>query len=289
MRVFPKKIFDILAVIVLCLVLSSCSKEYNAERALWKAGRHARDIAKNPDAIPPSEYNRTIEEYKTIINKFSGLGIERDARFGLGQFYILKKDYEAARREFKEIFRLYPEEKGLLASAQFALGNSYEKEGVWEQALIEYRKLIEDFPNSNLALQMPIYIAGYYEKQREEAAREKAFRDAVQYYQRIASENPKTELGYSAENLIVFSYLKLGDWEKAVEALETLVIDYPKSRAVAQNLKLASDICIKKLDSPEKTVSIYERFISENPNHPLSDKIKERIEVLKQGAKDVIK
>lgn len=59
-----------------------------------------------------------------------------------------QKDYQAARKEFKEFLKLFPQTE-YSDNAQFWIGESYYREKRYEEAILEFEEVIKKFPQGN--------------------------------------------------------------------------------------------------------------------------------------------
>jgi tetratricopeptide (TPR) repeat protein len=263
-------------VLILSLIfsLTGCSREYQSERHLYRATKLAKNILLAPDTIPPQEFNRAVDAYKSIFEKYPDTWSAKRARIALGSLYLSKKEFEKARAYFNRALEASTDNKNLCMEAQFAIAKSYENEGLWDKALIEYQKIMKDYPDSEMALALPLYIA----------SKNKDYASAIAYYAKIREENPKTLLGFKAENLIVTCYMKQDDWDNAVSSLERLAMDYPMARTIELTMRMILDICRDRLNAPERAISFFEKFLQEYPDHALKDSLNKGLEVLKNAA-----
>lgn len=59
-----------------------------------------------------------------------------------------QKDYQAARKAFKEFLKLFPQTE-YSDNAQFWIGESYYREKRYEEAILEFEEVIKKFPQGN--------------------------------------------------------------------------------------------------------------------------------------------
>jgi len=260
-----------------------CSREYQAERSLYKAMRLSKDIIATPDAVPPSQFNKAIKAYTFVFEKYPDTLIARRARMAMGSLYVAKKEYAKAREVFKKTFEMYPDDKAAAIEARFSVGKSYELEGLWDSALKEYSWIIRKYPDTQAGLDIPFYIARYYEKQKDIPARNTAYAKAIEHYKGLAERHPNTDMGFLAESLIVTCYMNQEDWVTALGAIEKVLTDYPMAKTVVMSLKAAADISVRQLKDPQRAIDIFNRFMERNPKHPLNESIKKGLEAFKNA------
>ena len=275
-----RKIQCVILVFMLTGILG-CSQQYQAERSLYKAIQLSKDIIATPDAVPPSQFNKAIAAYTFVFEKYPETIIARKARMAMGSLYVAKKEYAKSREVFKKTFELYPDDKAVAIEARFSIGKSYELEGSWESALAEYTGIIRKYPDTQAGFDLPIYIARYYEKQKDIPARNAAYLKAVGHYKALAEKYPNTDMGFLSESMIVTCYMNQEDWGTALEALEKILADYPMAKTVVLTLRTAADISVRELKDPQRAIDIFNRFMEKNPKHPLNESIKKGLEAFK--------
>ena len=275
-----RKIQCVILVFMLMSIVG-CSQQYQAERSLYKAVRLSKDIIATPDAVPPSQFNKAIEAYTFVFEKYPETLIGRKARMAMGSLYVAKKEYAKSREVFKKMLELYPDDKAVAIEARFSIGKSYELEGLWDKALLEYSGIIRKHSDTQAAFDLPIYIARYYEKQKDIPARNAAYLKAIEHYRSSAEKYPNTDMGFLAESMIVTCYMNQEDWVMALEALEKLLADYPMAKTVVLSLRTAADISVRELKNPQRAIDIFNRFMEKNPKHPLNESIKKGLEAFK--------
>lgn len=269
---------------ILGFSLAGCSNEYQSERHLYRATRLAKNVFLNPEAIPPQEFNRIVKAHEFVYETYPGTWSAKRARTSLGALYLAKKEYDKSRDTYKEVIKLYPGDNNIVIEAKFAIGKSYEEEGLWDKALLEYNKLMEEYPHTEMGFNLPMYIAKYYDKQGDTVRRNRAYDAAIARYGKISAENPDTVIGYQAENFTVMCCLEKADWERAAASLERLIMDYPRARNLALSIRMLADLSVNRLKTPERAVKLYEDFLEKYPEHAIVDALKKGLETLKDAA-----
>ena len=86
------------------------------------------------------------------VQKYLQAGLDKLAEkaFKNGRTYFRMKDYNASRIYLSEVLEKYPQ-SNWAAQAQFLIAESYRLESQKIQALAEYQKLLENFPNGKLS------------------------------------------------------------------------------------------------------------------------------------------
>jgi len=102
----------------------------NLESTGPRAPARSGDAEEKPD--PSTETNTLSEDgmYQTAKQAFD------------------EGDFEAARKGFSEIIKQFPESEQV-DNAQFWIGETYYREKWYEKAILEYQKVIENYPKGN--------------------------------------------------------------------------------------------------------------------------------------------
>jgi len=108
----------------------------------------------------------------------------------------------------------------------------------------------------------------------------KAFVEAVEFYQKRAGENVKKVRGYVSSNLLIQSYMELGDYEKAGKTLESVLAVYASEVAFVQQLPKVDRIFVKHLKSPSKAIEIYRNVQQNTKNSKLAEILGKKIAFL---------
>lgn len=283
----PKKIIYPIAFILLSAVVFSLLDyrgEYLAERKLYFTDKAFTSILKGPEFIPPAFYAQTAAQYKDIITKYAKTVSSKKARLLLGGLYVSKKEFAAARGEFNDILKKFPEDKNYCAEALFAIGNSYEAEAKWAEALSTYESIMDNYIGTTRALNTPLHIANYYKRKDDDASKNNYLLKAAGYYKKIAQTYPNSQLGYIALNYEIASFQLLEKWGAVLEMLKNILFDYPNAPDIIRNLRRIEMIAIQRLKAPQRAIDIFEDFIKQYPEHRLNNILQKQIKLLRDRA-----
>jgi len=75
-------------------------------------------------------------------------GKSEEELYSLGKQALDKDNFQGARKIFQELISQYPQSR-TVDNAQFWLGETYYREKLYEQAILEYQTVIEKYPNGN--------------------------------------------------------------------------------------------------------------------------------------------
>lgn len=219
------------AVILSFLALLGCeSRDFKAERSMWRAHKMSQQIYKNPKGSPPSQLTGVQNAYRTIIKEHPDSLFAIQAQFSIGHLYLVKGEFQKARDAYEKLTLRCDERGNACAEALFAIGNTYELEGKWDDALEKYRKIMEAYPFSTKSLDLPVYIIRHYRKAADEKKRYSSVDQAAAYYEGLKAKN-RTEKGdYILDTFIARSYAEGMRWQEALDAFEKIAKGYPKNR-----------------------------------------------------------
>lgn len=271
----------ILVVVYATLAFLGSGSEYASEKLLYKIMKGASAISLNPDAAPPAQLAAVENNIKSLISKHPGTKAAKIAHIALMEFYIANKKYDEAVAFVSTIKKAYTSDPEVLSTAQFLLGTAYQKQGSWSKALTEFKILEKKYPNTQLGLQIPIYIGKYYEAKGLDAEAKNAYKDAANFYTEMEKEYSGKVLGYTASALLIQSYLNAKDYDAAGNALNRTLHKYPSRLSFMQLLPYVENIYVKNLKQPEKAIELYEYVISKIKDSKTIKFLNKKIEELK--------
>ena len=275
------KLFVIAIFTCTSLILSGCANdEYSIEKRYWQVKKQAEKILNNPHASPPNELERTVSSLNKFSEKFpkSNLGI--DAEFSIANLYIVKENYDLGRQQLIKIAQKYEKSKELVAQALFLIGNSYELQDKWPSALEQYRKIMQDYTETIRGLEIPIYIAQHYKVKYEPDKMIPALQEAINHYKTIAAKHPVTPLSFNLDMLVAQCYSEIKDWQGAVSTLNSMLVTYNGKVSFEEILLSLSSIYSQKLNNPTKAIEVLEVLLKEYPKSRYANSAKEMIKRL---------
>jgi len=258
------------------MFLAAClgceSKEFKAERQLWHAHRMAQAVYKDPRGTKPLQLAKAQEAYRDIIKRYPGSLFAIQSRLGLGNLYLAKREFQKARQEYQGLVDGCGRRENLCAQGLMAISNSYEREGRWEEALGGYRKIMQEYPFSSKALDLPLRVIRHYSRAKDEKGLQNSVDEAVAYYLGLKEKSRASRGGHMFDSLIARSYIEGMRWQEALDALEKIVRDYPKSNP-EEALFLKALIYQNKLKDPLKAKEEFLRISRDYPHSKVSQKI----------------
>jgi TolA-binding protein len=275
-----------ITLLTLCLFIifsAGCGKdEYTTEREYWYVQKEAEKIFKNPHASPPQELKNAVASLNSFISHNPKSQLATTAEFTISRLYMVKDEYENARNQLNSILEKYKQSDLIYAEALFLLGNSYQLQDNWKQALIYYKKIIQDYPLTPKGLQTPIYIAKYYKIKYQPDKMIAAYREAANHYASLAKQYPDSRFGLASYDLAAKCYMEIRDWEKAISIYDTVLENY-RDKIQPEDILMGTALIYKnELKNTQKAKEILEKIIKDYPENELAKKASELLKEMGQ-------
>ena len=143
------------------------------------------------------------------------------------------------------IVEKYPESQ-FAPSSLFSIADYYYNEERYQDAMDNYQKVMELYPNTDVALKIPETLAelketiAYIEYDKGwnlfMEARDKEdlnlYRQAAEIFNTVVTKYPNTESEIGAYSNAGICYEALGDWKKAAEAYDQVMKRYEEGATV---------------------------------------------------------
>lgn len=252
------------------LSLLDLKGDYVVEQMIWRANKKLADASQTPEAIPGKVYEQIADQYRKVIKNFPNSKLTPLSHILLGRVYLTKKDYDVARQKFQEAIKKYPKNLDVCAEGLAQIGSSYEQQGQWPKALESYERIKKQCPLTEIGLNVPIYIARYYELKKDSVDARKAYDDAVVYYTRLANEHPGTGIEFRCLGLLANCYMAQKRWSDVIAVMGESLSKYPNPATAVPLVKAMNTIAVVQLKNGDAVTEIYKNFIEKYPKHPLN-------------------
>jgi tetratricopeptide (TPR) repeat protein len=268
------------------IVLSIADQsDYKVEKKLWVLQKQFEKIKHAPQNVPQQRYDDFIQNHHNIITHHPKSRLIPRVYLRIGSIYELKKDYAKARGSYGEILKQFPAEREFATEALMRIGQTYEREGRQDQAVNTYQWILANYPLTTTALNIPLYLAQYFQSLKEEGRAQEQLREAVAFYQKVIQEEPNSLLEFRALRLLATVYLAQSRWQEAIQVMGDMLLryhsaDYLNTQRARLLIKSMNTIAVTELKDCVLPIAIYQRFLKENPQHTLSDNLKEVIKAL---------
>jgi len=177
------------------------------------------------EALPPQD---TLD-YPLILFKTAIVKMEQ-------------KKYTEARKLVVDIRQEYSGFFARTPLAQLTIARSFEFEGKWSRAEVEYGFLIERYATSDEALASFLHIADHYRYKNRPTLVEKWLNDAEQHYDQMEVRGAGSQLGAKALIFKADLYERREQPEKSARVLMELFDRYPQTEPGRRGLLSAARI-----------------------------------------------
>lgn len=265
-----KRLSSIITCILACALLVGCANDqYSIERKYWKLQKSAEKIFKNPDASPPRQLEITVSKFQDFAKRYEKNSLAVDAEFTISRLYIIKKEYLKGRQVLLSLIEKYKKNENLCAEAMFLIGNSYEIQDKWASALAEYKKIIQNYPVTVRGLDVPVYIAQHYKVSYQPDKMREAYQEAIAHYKALSARFPNSILAINADTIITRVYIELKDWQGAIDSLDLNIEKYKGKVKLDTLLIEKAMIYSKQLNNNQKAKEALQALIKDYPDSRL--------------------
>jgi TolA-binding protein len=184
--------------------------------------------------------------------------------------------YSQAKDTFVSLIAAHPD-LSVSGDAQFYLAELYEnKLDNPDEAVANYRVLVESYPSSRFAVESLKRVAGIMEDKEN-------YVEAIAAYYQIFELYPKNS--YTPEAVLEIENLyrrKLENYDKAVETLKLYTDQFSQREDAAERLFDAGDIYMDELNNKQAAIDTYNEVINKFPTSDYAEKAKDRIQDLSE-------
>jgi tetratricopeptide (TPR) repeat protein len=277
----------ILAITFGFLYFADINGEINAEKMLYKGLKSYRKLQVNPEVAPAGMINRIEDIFGEVIDRYPESETAKTSRIKLLEIYFNHKKYDKAIALAEELIKKHPEDPVLLSRIQFIKIAAFELSENVDAALSELEILKQQYPDTPLGVQAPLYKALHFEKNKQINEATKAYREAAAYYENMAQERAGTIGGYVANLLLMQTHIKLKNYSEAGSLIEKIMEEYKAPQTIIQQLPYIEFVFVKKLNKPEKAIELYEDVKEMFDNEKMEKFLDGKIKEIKGGDKEV--
>jgi tetratricopeptide (TPR) repeat protein len=206
-----------------------------------------------------------VSQFRRVLRIYPFSTLREQAQYNVAYIYLNTGNYDQAIEEFQAVINRYPGTEWA-ARAQYNIGDSYYNAGNYDQAIEAYKQVLEDYPRSNYiieainGIQFAQLSAGEEDsstevleefladnptsstadrlrfRQAENMMQSGDYEAAVNEFRQYLRITNNRELVPDAYINMADAYVRTDNTEAAIEALQTLVNDYPDSDQIASAL-----------------------------------------------------
>ena len=187
-----------------------------------------------------------------------------DAKLRLADSYFGSKNFAAASKIFKEVFK-----SGKFSSddpyTYFQYAQALYKSGESNAAIDEFRNLQKKFPDSKYG-ESSLFTIGFIRFQEGE------FEEAINDYRMVMQIYKKSSLTPAVYYSIGDAYFNLGEYDSAIVNYRNVLTKYPSSEYAYDAINGMQYSYVAAGRSNE-AINLIDRYVSQNPNLKFSDQI----------------
>lgn len=187
-----------------------------------------------------------------------------DAKLRLADSYFGSKNFAAASKIFKEVFK-----SGKFSSddpyTYFQYAQALYKSGESNAAIDEFRNLQKKFPDSKYG-ESSLFTIGFIKFQEGE------FEEAINDYRMVMQIYKKSSLTPAVYYSIGDAYFNLGEYDSAIVNYRNVLTKYPSSEYAYDAINGMQYSYVAAGRSNE-AINLIDRYVSQNPNLKFSDQI----------------
>lgn len=196
---------------------------------------------------PKNDPRRAIALYRQILDRKPDSATVGRAMLRLGRALCEVKEFEEGRQilaDAKKKFERYP---NLVAPAQLQYAQAFEQQGRWDRAVSEYQWLMENYPYSEEAFRVALYVPEHFASIKDEKMADIWYNRAIEFYQSAARNRQGQPMAIAAYSFLADTYRRLGRWSDAIETLDKIPALAPKSALAARALYNAARVAYLEL------------------------------------------
>lgn len=252
------------------LILSGCSKNYQAEREFWKAEKVLATIDKTaPDQLGAGVLDPAVKAFQAVYDRYPASIKAVESLFVVSNLYVRQKKYDEAIQTLKLIVQNYGDMKDRVAEARYGIAGLHELKGDWAQAEATLWEMAQNHAFHQKGLYAPIRIMIHYKKANDAIGAEKAYFKAIETYRRLLKDTGPISAAGMVKNYMGLAELTYGNWQQAREIWLSISDEFPESGYGPLALLAAGEISWKK-DDYGSGIAAYEKFLKLYPKHVLA-------------------
>jgi len=186
-----------------------------------------------------------------------------------------------ALARYREVVARYPGDEELAPIALFREAMLEERTGDWDRAKSTLESLPVKYPRSQAAVEAPFTIAmRYYARGDKDAAKVALGRAVAIYTDMIAKDSTSAYAPVCRYN-ILRAHLSLGEWDKALAAVDELALRNPRHPFTAQALLEGAKVANAN-HQRDRAAGYLQQYLEFFPDSPLAAQVRQQKNALLQ-------
>ncbi len=279
----PRKLLLVFILLNFLFVLAGCGKDpYAIEREFWYLQKKAKSVYLNPDASPNRQVNKIVNALNNFAKRNPNTTLEISAEFSIASLYIAKKEFSMARQQLQNMLIKHKDSDLVSSEVLFFIGNSYELEDKWPQALSKYKDIINRYPTTKRGLEVPLYIAQYYKIKYQPDKMKEAFNDAADHFIGLSQTYRDKPLGFTAILLAAESKYAVKDYQGCINVFDSALNTYTDKDMRASAMMNKALMYFNGLKDKAKTKETLQRLINDYPKNKLAENARKFLKELEK-------
>ncbi|MBI5417047.1 tetratricopeptide repeat protein [Candidatus Poribacteria bacterium] len=188
-------------------------------------------MAQGQKLYQEGKFSQALDEFQNLLNIYPKDNLAPEAQYNIGTIYLENlKLYSRAKNAFNSLISNYPQ-YSKNDSAKFYAAKSLFMDRKYDEAIIEYRELLENYQNSKSLDKALWEMGNIYFQQMEE------YEEAIKLFQQIVKQYPTSSYADKAYLAIGNIYMSnLFEEDEALKIYQNFSQQFPSS-----DLKLAAE------------------------------------------------
>ena len=168
------------------------------------------------------KWDECISHLETLLKEYPKSHLFSEANYYLGKARYELKDYDRGRENFSNILKsIVDTDEKRVREAIFQVGWGYYKEMRYQEAIQQFTRLLERYPDSPQA-EEALYWMGWSHLSAG------SYEESNQRFEELIRRFPRSKYAEHSLWLIANNYLTLKKWPQAVEVFEQLIEQFPE-------------------------------------------------------------
>lgn len=211
-----------------------------------------------------ADYQNSAVHFADFVKRYPRNSRTLDARLRLADSYYGSKNFAQASNIYRDLFQGSSADiSSPYANYQYA--QALYKSGRVNEAIQEFTQLQAKFPNSEYAEGSLFTVAWIYFQQSK-------FNESIAKYRDVLAKYPKTSLEPIIYYSIGDAFFNLGRYDSSIIYYQNVIAQFPSSNYIFDAVN-GIQFSYVAMGNPERAIAFIEEFITRNPNFKNADQI----------------
>ncbi len=173
-------------------------------------------------------YTQAVEEFQTVINKYPNTTWAARSQYNIGDTYYNAGDYEKAIAAYKKVMQKYPQSEYIIEAVN-GIQYSQMSSGQADSSSAVLEDFLADHPQTSMADRLRF-------RQADNHMQTGDYQGAIKEFQQYLRITNNQELRPDAHFNLANAYEQTDQPDKAIQAYQTIVSEFPNSERMAPSL-----------------------------------------------------